>query len=65
MVVPSRWTFLAVELERATNRLSTNHNAAVQNHPPIQQMCKRGYQLAGMDQAFAALITDLADRMPR
>jgi hypothetical protein len=39
-----------------------NHNAAVQNHPPIQQMCKRGYHLAGMDQAFAALITDLKDR---
>jgi hypothetical protein len=39
-----------------------NHNAPVQNHPPIQQMCKRGYHLAGMDQAFAALITDLADR---
>jgi hypothetical protein len=39
-----------------------NHNAPVQNHPPIQQMCKRGYHLAGIDQAFAALITDLADR---
>jgi hypothetical protein len=39
-----------------------NHNASVQNHPPIQQMCKRGYHLAGMDQAFAALITDLQDR---
>jgi hypothetical protein len=39
-----------------------NHNAPVQNHPPIQQMVKRGYHLAGMDQAFAALIADLRDR---
>lgn len=39
-----------------------NHNAPVQNHPPIQQMCKRGYHLAGMDKAFAALITDLGER---
>ena len=39
-----------------------NHNAASQNHPPIQQMCKRGYHLAGMDQAFAALISDLETR---
>jgi len=39
-----------------------NHNAPTQNHPPIQQMCKRGYHLAGMDRAFAALITDLRKR---
>jgi hypothetical protein len=39
-----------------------NHNAVSQNHPPIQQMVKRGYHLAGMDRAFAALITDLRDR---
>lgn len=39
-----------------------NHNAAVQNHPPLQQMCLRGYHLAGMDRAFAALITDLKER---
>jgi uncharacterized protein (DUF1501 family) len=39
-----------------------NHNAEGQNHPPIQQMCRRGYHLAGMDKAFAALITDLKDR---
>ena len=39
-----------------------NHNAPVQKHPPIQQMVKRGYHLAGMDKAFAALITDLRDR---
>lgn len=39
-----------------------NHNATVQNHPPIQKMVFRGYHLAGMDKAFAALITDLRDR---
>jgi hypothetical protein len=39
-----------------------NHNAPSQNHPPIQEMCRRGYHLAGMDRAFAALITDLAER---
>jgi hypothetical protein len=39
-----------------------NHNAPVQNHPPIQQMVKRGYHLAGMDRAFAALISDLRER---
>ena len=39
-----------------------NHNAPGQNHPPIQEMCRRGYHLAGMDQAFAALIRDLDDR---
>ncbi len=39
-----------------------NHNAPSQNHPPIQEMCRRGYHLAGMDKAFAALVTDLAER---
>jgi hypothetical protein len=39
-----------------------NHNAPSQNHPPIQQMCRRGYHLAGIDKAFAALIRDLDER---
>lgn len=39
-----------------------NHNAPSQNHPPIQQMVFRGYHLAGMDRAFAALISDLEQR---
>jgi hypothetical protein len=39
-----------------------NHNAPVQNHPPIVEMVKRGYHLAGMDRAFAALILDLERR---
>jgi hypothetical protein len=39
-----------------------NHNAPSQNHPPIQKMVFRGYHLAGMDRAFAALIGDLSAR---
>jgi hypothetical protein len=39
-----------------------NHNAPTQNHPPICEIAKRGYHLAGMDRAFAGLITDLAQR---
>lgn len=39
-----------------------NHNAESQNHPPIQQMVFRGYHLAGMDRAFAALLDDLQQR---
>jgi hypothetical protein len=39
-----------------------NHRAPVQNQPHICEMVKRPYHLAGTDQAFAALIADLADR---
>lgn len=39
-----------------------NHNAPVQNHPPICEMAKRGYHLAGLDKAFAALLADLDQR---
>lgn len=39
-----------------------NHNATSQKHPPIQDIVKRGYHLAGMDKAFAALIRDLKQR---
>lgn len=38
------------------------HNAPSQNFPHVSEMCKRGYNVAGIDQAFAALITDLSDR---
>ena len=34
----------------------------VQRQPHISEMAKRGYHLAGMDRAFAALIDDLAAR---
>jgi hypothetical protein len=39
-----------------------NHRAPVQNQPHICEMAKRPYHLAGTDQAFAALIADLAER---
>jgi hypothetical protein len=39
-----------------------NHNAPVQKHPPICEIVKRDYHLAGADRAFAALLDDLADR---
>lgn len=39
-----------------------NHNAAVQNHPPLCEMAKRPYHLAGTDRAFAALLVDLQMR---
>jgi arylsulfatase A-like enzyme len=39
-----------------------NHNAPSQNHPHISKMCRRGYHVAGIDRAFAALIGDLEQR---
>lgn len=39
-----------------------NHNAPGQKHPYISKMCQRPYHLAGIDKAFAALITDLKNR---
>jgi hypothetical protein len=39
-----------------------NHNAPVQNHPPLCQMVKLPYHLAGTDRGFAALIADLDAR---
>ncbi len=38
------------------------HNAAGQNFPHVSEMCQRGYSVAGIDKAFAALITDLKTR---
>jgi hypothetical protein len=39
-----------------------NHNAPSQNFPHICEMAKRPSHLAGMDRAFAALLTDLRAR---
>jgi hypothetical protein len=39
-----------------------NHNVPVQNFPPLGEMSKRPYHVAGMDRAFAALINDLESR---
>ena len=38
------------------------HNASSQNFPHVSQMCQRGYSVAGIDKAFAALIGDLKQR---
>lgn len=39
-----------------------NHAVPSQKQPFISEMCKRGYHLAGTDQACAALISDLEKR---
>jgi hypothetical protein len=39
-----------------------NHNAPGQNHPPICDIVKEPYHLAGADRAFAALLDDLQRR---
>jgi Protein of unknown function (DUF1501) len=39
-----------------------NHNAPVQNHPPIMEIIKRPWHLAGVDMALAALLEDLHAR---
>jgi len=39
-----------------------NHAVASQRQPHISQMALRGYHLAGLDRAFAALISDLETR---
>jgi hypothetical protein len=38
------------------------HNAASQNFPHVSKMCKRGYSVAGIDKAFAGLVSDLKQR---
>jgi hypothetical protein len=38
------------------------HNVPEQKYPHVSEMCKRGYHVAGIDKAFAALITDLKQR---
>jgi hypothetical protein len=39
-----------------------NHCVPIQRQPHICEMARRGYHLAGLDRAFAALIDDLAAR---
>jgi hypothetical protein len=38
------------------------HNVPEQRFPHVSEMCKRGYNVAGIDKAFAALISDLKQR---
>ncbi|MFO0967268.1 MAG: DUF1501 domain-containing protein [Gemmataceae bacterium] len=39
-----------------------NHNAPTQNHPPIMDMVKLPYHVAGVDRACAALLDDMSER---
>lgn len=39
-----------------------NHNAPVQQHPPIMEIVRLPWHLAGVDRACAALVGDLAQR---
>lgn len=39
-----------------------NHAVPAQKQPHISQMAMRGYHVAGMDRAFAALLSDLSER---
>ena len=39
-----------------------NHNVPLQKMPHISKMAMRGYHVAGIDKAFAALISDLKER---
>jgi Protein of unknown function (DUF1501) len=39
-----------------------NHNAPTQKHPPICKIVKEPYHLAGVDRAFAGLLSDLDAR---
>jgi uncharacterized protein (DUF1501 family) len=39
-----------------------NHAVPVQKQPHISEMAKRGYHVAGLDRAFAALLCDLSER---
>lgn len=38
------------------------HNVPSQKFPHVSEMCRRGYSVAGIDRAFAALIADLKER---
>ena len=38
------------------------HNVPEQKFPHVSEMCQRGYNVAGIDRAFAALISDLKTR---
>ncbi|MFO1094136.1 MAG: DUF1501 domain-containing protein [Planctomycetaceae bacterium] len=38
------------------------HNVPEQKFPHVSEMCRRGYSVAGIDRAFAALIADLKER---
>lgn len=55
----ARFTMVDYGYDPDYGNLWDNHNAPVQNHPPICEIVKRPWHLAGTDRAFAALLDDL------
>lgn len=58
----SRFVMVDYGYDHDYGNLWDNHNAASQNFPHTSELCKRGYHVAGMDKAFAALIGDMRER---
>ncbi len=58
----SRFVLVDYGYDPDYGNLWDNHRAPGQRQPNICEMAKRGYHLAGVDRAFAALITDLESR---
>ncbi len=63
-LVEARARFVLVDYgyDPEYGNLWDNHNAPTQDHPPICKIVKEPYHLAGVDRAFAALLTDLDAR---
>jgi hypothetical protein len=55
----ARFTLVDYGYDPDYGNLWDNHNAPGQNHPPICEIVKLPYHLAGVDRAFAALLDDL------
>ncbi len=58
----ARWVMVDYGYDPDYGNLWDNHCAPVQKQPHISKMCRRGYHLVGVDQALAALVTDLDER---
>ena len=55
----ARFTLVDYGYDPDYGNLWDNHNAPGQKHPPICEIVKLSYHLAGVDRAFAALLDDL------
>lgn len=58
----ARWVMVDYGYDPDYGNLWDNHCAPVQKQPHISKMCRRGYHLVGVDQALAALVSDLDER---
>jgi hypothetical protein len=63
--VRARFVMVDYGYDGLYGNLWDNHNVAAQNFPHISEMAKRGYHVAGMDKAFAALPPDGARALQR